>query len=320
MASNPPIDAEDKFVLEDDAKAADPPKARKRDIIRGWILQCQGQGSPANEDSLFEEVKSQEVEVESSFLKSSEESVKVNSNSDSKVSTIIEQAFVEADKDKSGGLDHWELYDALIKLDYDVTPETCQDLLHSFDADSNSYLDASEFASLVNDKVGKDVSNVYAMFANERDGTLTPGALRRALELMGVDLNAKKTKSLLIEYDRDGDGKLGLLGFADLVAASPTAKFWLAVDESGAIRNVRAKALNILTRAPKKPVSVHSVLSGWSFVLFFSAYLRLFNPHVVEFNGAKIPVLFDYFGQTSGSVIHQFQVREAAADLSLYFP
>lgn len=319
LASNPP---DNKVVLEggDDASVSKPLKARKRDIIRGWVFERQlWQRRAANEDeedSTLKEVMSQAVEVKMNFITTSEEAGQDNSD-DSKVQTIISQIFTDADKDNSGGLDRWEVYDALTELDYDVSPETCLALLREFDANSNGYLEVDEFASLVNDKVGKDVSAVYAMFANERDGMLSSGALRRALEMLGVDLNAKKTKSLLVQYDHDGDGKLGLLGFADLVAASPIARFWLAVDKSGTIRDARVKALNVLTKAPKKPVSVHSLLSGWSIVLLFSAYLRLFNPHIVEFNGANIPVLFDFFSKGSeGLTIHQFQASMIALSIT----
>jgi Ca2+-binding EF-hand superfamily protein len=293
------------------------PRVRKRDIVRRWLFQKQ-----ASHDSLAKEMKLQSIELNNSFSKEPSQpktgssEAKEDAKNEHEVSDIIKMAFVQSDKDSSGGLDRWELYDALNKLDYDVTPEICQALLEEFDTNKNGYLELQELASLVNNKVSKDVGAVFAMYANERDGLLTTGALRRALELMGVDMNAKKTKSLLVKYDRNGDAKLGLLGFADLVASSPTAQFWLAVDKSGAMRKVRANALNKLTRAPKKPVSLHSVLSGWSFVLIMSAYLGIFNPHMGEFHGADIPVLFDFFGQTSDSIVRQFQVSMIALSIT----
>ena len=244
------------------------------------------------------EMESHAIEVNTNFVKQRRDS-EVDMISD-----IIEHTFVDSDNDSSGGLDRWELFDALTKLDYDLTPEICQCLLTEFSTGNNSYLGPEEFASLMTDKVSEDVSEVYAMFANERDGMLASGALRRALELMGVDLNAKMTKSLLDEYDRDGDGKLGLLGFADLVSSSPTAQFWLAVDESGVLRKIRTKALSILSRAPKKPVSLHSILSGCTVAAAALVLLTLFDPGFDEFG---YPQLFRVDGPLGDNVYVQVQ-------------
>ena len=69
------------------------------------------------------EMESHAIEVNTNFVKQRRDS-EVDMISD-----IIEHTFVDSDNDSSGGLDRWEIFDALTKLDYDLIPEIFQCLL-----------------------------------------------------------------------------------------------------------------------------------------------------------------------------------------------
>lgn len=157
------------------------------------------------------------------------------------------------------GLDDWGLFDALSDLDMVVTQEGCRALLAEFDEDKNGVIDRNEFLALVQSRLPKDVFEIFCAF--EHRGYLTPGKLRAALGALSVDVKSSKTKELMAYYDANGDGKLGPLGFAELVSRSPTAKFWLKVDPSGRIRRVKALMIKGLKSGRKKVVSTHSTLT-----------------------------------------------------------
>ena len=201
---------------------------------------------------------------------------------DAKQASLVKQSFIKFDSDKSGGLDVWELRDALNYLDYDVSLPTSMTLLREYDADHNKQLDLEEFLKLVCDKISKDVCDVFNTFAGDT-GFLSPGTLRQALSFLCVDKDSKRTKDLLNAFDANDDGRLGLLGFAEVVSQLPVAKFWLTVDSSGRIRKVRTRVLKKLKSAPKKKVSVHSMLSSLSLGMTILCASLIWAPGVNEF-------------------------------------
>ena len=170
-------------------------------------------------------------------------------------------ASLSSNNNKNVGLDKWGLFGALAELDVKVTQEGCQALLEEFDTEKkgNGVVDRDEFTTLFQQKIAKDVFEIF--YAFEFRGYLTPGKLRSALGALSVDLNSREAKELVEYYGANGDGKLGPLGFAQLVSRSPTAKFWLKIDRSGHIRKIKASLINSLKAGPKKVVSRHSTLA-----------------------------------------------------------
>ncbi|KAL7537225.1 hypothetical protein ACHAXR_007677 [Thalassiosira sp. AJA248-18] len=213
---------------------------------------------------------------------------------DAKHASLVKRSFIKFDSDKSGGLDAWELKEALNYLDYDVSLPTSMALLREYDADRNEQLDLEEFLKLVCDKIPEDVCDVFNTFADDT-GFLSPGTLRQALSFLCVDKDAKRAKDLLNVFDENDDGRLGLLGFAELVSQLPVAKFWLTADSSGRIRKVRTRMLKKLKSAPKKKVSVHSMLSSLSLGMTLLCASLLWAPGVNEFGIFQFTDLFKSF-------------------------
>ncbi len=187
-------------------------------------------------------------------------STETTSSSSKQSSDFVSNAFDKYTSNMSVvGLDKWGLFDVLTELDMKVTQEGCEALLEEFDVDKNGVIDRDEFLTLIQEKIAKDVFEIFCAF--EHRGYLTPGKLRSALGALSVDLNSKKTKELVQYYDANGDGKLGPFGFSQLVSRSPTAKFWLKIDQSGHIRKIKASLIKALKSGPKKVVSRHSTLA-----------------------------------------------------------
>lgn len=164
---------------------------------------------------------------------------------DHNMAIAIKEAFFKFDKDKSGGLDPWELKEVLNYLDYDISFPTTVALLHEYDTDSNKQLDIDKFTNLIIKKIPKDVCATFSTFADD-EGFLNTGSLKRALSFLCVDKTSKEARVTLTSFDANGDGRLGLLGFAQLVSQLPVAKFWLKVDKmdpSGRIRQCRSSLI-----------------------------------------------------------------------------
>mmetsp|Transcript_9868 Transcript_9868/g.17281 ORF Transcript_9868/g.17281 Transcript_9868/m.17281 type:complete len:567 (+) Transcript_9868:95-1795(+) len=214
----------------------------------------------------------------------------------------VKQTFSKFDKDKSGGLDPWELRDALNYLDYEVSVPTAMLLMQEFDNDQNKQLEMNEFINLVMDKVPQDTCATFSVFAND-EGFLGPGALRQALSFLAIDKNSKQSKAILESFDANNDGRLGLLGFSKLVSKLNVAKFWLTVDPSGRIRQVRKKILKKLVQAPKKKVSTHSILASISFGMILLSCSLIWSPGVNEFGVFHFTDLFRTFSRNEETII-----------------
>mmetsp|Transcript_31131 Transcript_31131/g.75260 ORF Transcript_31131/g.75260 Transcript_31131/m.75260 type:complete len:563 (-) Transcript_31131:144-1832(-) len=221
---------------------------------------------------------------------------------DAKQVSLVKRSFIEFDTDKSGGLDPWELKEALNFLDYDVSLPTSMTLMREYDTDRNEQLDLEEFLKLVSDKVPQDVCEVFNTFADDT-GFLSPGTLRQALSFLCIDKDSKRSKDLLNVFDANDDGRLGLLGFAEVVSQLPVAKFWLTADPSGRIRKVRTRMLKKLKSAPKKKVSVHSMLSSLSLGMTLLCASLIWAPGVNEFGIFQLTNQFKSFSPSEEIIV-----------------
>lgn len=202
----------------------------------------------------------------------------------------IQDTFKMFDQDSSGGLDPFELKGALEYLDYDVSLPTALSLLKENDFDGNNQLDVDEFANLILTRVPRNVCVTFSAFANDQ-GFLTPAALKKALSFLCIDEDSKSTRAILNSNDVNNDGRLGLLGFSDLVSQLKVAQFWLTVDPTGSIRELRLKILAQLVKAPKEPVSLHSLAAVAATGMFLVATVPMISPGFSE-NG--VPHLFNF--------------------------
>jgi len=140
----------------------------------------------------------------------------------------VREAFRASDGDDCQGLTSTQLQSALRRLDHPVDLQRAKRLLQKYRTHREcKRIDLLEFAHLVSQLVPASIGAAY--FTHKRAGSsagLNVLQLRSALREVGTYIDESEASQLLGQYDLDGSGKLGLLGFASLAAQSLSKRWW----------------------------------------------------------------------------------------------
>ena len=98
----------------------------------------------------------------------------------------------------------------------------------------------------------------------------------------GYNQASHETTELMQEYNGTDNDLIGPLGFDELIKHLPTAKFWLKVDPHCRIRKARTSTIKTLKAAPKKKVSIHSMLGTATLSLILLSCSFFWSPGINE--------------------------------------
>ena len=151
-----------------------------------------------------------------------------------KVATIFEshQVIEESTDDDgatqiAGALYTNELRGAIEEMGYVINDEQLERLLAEFDADSSNALDLLEFTALMARMLGyrelpeeqfKLLRKVFHYVDSDSDGNITPSELRAVVERFGLKMVSSQLEAYIAEFDADGDGKINLTEFCNLMS------------------------------------------------------------------------------------------------------
>jgi calmodulin len=94
--------------------------------------------------------------------------------------------------------------------------------LKRYDTDGSGALDFCEFLTLMLHDLNlsnpqETLRNVFLTFDEDGDGKITPPALKRTMETVGIPLSLREAKFVVEMADREGDGELCYDEFVDFV-------------------------------------------------------------------------------------------------------
>lgn len=122
-----------------------------------------------------------------------------------------ERTFRQIDADGNGGLDAFELHDALTQLGFVQKATQTHKILAHFDDDNNQTLELDEFLNLI------ECLRVFRAVDADGNGSIDEDELEGALSLVGLSVDKKQTTAILGKFDVGGKGYLEIDEFAGLV-------------------------------------------------------------------------------------------------------
>merc|ERR1719510_1793573 len=122
----------------------------------------------------------------------------------------VKQTFKMMDLDGDGRISVDELYQALHKVDPDLTRDDCHTIMLSVDANSNGVLEFDELlSSRINRKlISKEerLRKVFKCLDVDGSKTLTPAEIQGALMSIHPNISLEQCKKLMQEADKNHDG------------------------------------------------------------------------------------------------------------------
>ena len=145
----------------------------------------------------------------------------------------MKAAFSQFDTNKSGRIEAKELQPALDLLGIHVDQAANQDIMARYRTKKEGTLNFDDFGKLVRDLVAwqqrqqaaasiprAQIEGAFNQFDVDRSGRIDASELRRALERLGVKVDAAQAREVLAKYDKPrggGSGGLDLAAFTRLV-------------------------------------------------------------------------------------------------------
>eukprot|EP00055_Hartaetosiga_balthica_P005630 m.16771 g.16771 ORF g.16771 m.16771 type:complete len:168 (-) comp4668_c0_seq1:138-641(-) len=136
----------------------------------------------------------------------------------------IKEAFDLFDTDKDGCLDYHELKVAMRALGFDVKKTEVQKIVREYDRDGTGLVSERDFNAVVGDKVldrnpVEEVMKAFKLFDDDKSGRISIGNLRRVARELGEDIPDEELKSMIQEFDQDGDGEINEDEFLAIMTA-----------------------------------------------------------------------------------------------------
>ena len=135
---------------------------------------------------------------------------------------MMREVFRVFDKDQDKKISRTEFGNALKSLGITKTQDQLNALFDEADIDSSKFIEFKEFAELiVRDKLKlntqAEIKLMFKAFDKNGDGSISPEELKFALKNLGQELTAEDIKELMIQVDKNRDGKIDINEFTNLI-------------------------------------------------------------------------------------------------------
>ncbi|PVU95829.1 hypothetical protein BB559_002584 [Furculomyces boomerangus] len=132
-----------------------------------------------------------------------------NENGDNSVSAEymaeIKEAFGLFDTDRDGHLDFYEFKVAMRALGFDIKKPEILELLRIYDNSNSGKINLANFITISKNPID-EYRKAFRLFDNNGSGVITIDSLSRVAEELGESLSQEEIKSMIDEFDMDGDG------------------------------------------------------------------------------------------------------------------
>eukprot|EP00297_Palpitomonas_bilix_P007680 CAMPEP_0113872038 /NCGR_PEP_ID=MMETSP0780_2-20120614/2978_1 /TAXON_ID=652834 /ORGANISM="Palpitomonas bilix" /LENGTH=489 /DNA_ID=CAMNT_0000857499 /DNA_START=229 /DNA_END=1698 /DNA_ORIENTATION=- /assembly_acc=CAM_ASM_000599 len=129
----------------------------------------------------------------------------------------LTEAFRSFDTDGSGKVSRDEMHAVFTSLGLSMRGTDVQSLLDEYDVDGDGEISLAEFMSMMsvqsqvlNEKPEDTAENIFNFIDDDNSGTITPEELYAAFEKAKVSVSMADVLSIISEFDKDGDGTIGL--------------------------------------------------------------------------------------------------------------
>jgi len=125
----------------------------------------------------------------------------------------IKEAFELFDTDKDNAIDYHELKVAMRALGFDVKKADVLKILRDYDRDSTGKIHFDDFKEVTTDWMldrdpQEEIYKAFRLFDDDSTGKISVRNLRRVARELGENMTDDELRSMIDEFDKDGDGEI----------------------------------------------------------------------------------------------------------------
>ncbi|XP_068430375.1 centrin-3 [Clinocottus analis] len=125
----------------------------------------------------------------------------------------IKEAFELFDTDKDKQIDYHELKVAMRALGFEVKKVDVLKILKDYDREGSGKISFEDFNEVVSERVlardpQEEILKAFKLFDDDETGTIGLRNLRRVARELGEDVSDEELRSMIREFDADGDGEI----------------------------------------------------------------------------------------------------------------
>ncbi|XP_065660738.1 centrin-3 isoform X2 [Hydra vulgaris] len=134
----------------------------------------------------------------------------------------IKEAFQLFDTDKDGAIDYHELKISLRALGFDIKKNVVLKILRDYDHESSGKIQFNDFKEVVTDWMldrdpQDEIRKAFQLFDDDQTGKISLRNLRRVARELGENMSDDELRSMIDEFDKDGDGEINEAEFISIM-------------------------------------------------------------------------------------------------------
>ncbi|KAK6316186.1 centrin-3-like [Coregonus clupeaformis] len=134
----------------------------------------------------------------------------------------IKEAFELFDTDKDKEIDYHELKVAMRALGFEVKKVDVLKILKDYDREGNGKITFDDFNEVVTDRMlernpKEEILKAFKLFDDDDSGRISMRNLRRVARELGENITDEELRSMIDEFDTDGDGEINQEEFVSIM-------------------------------------------------------------------------------------------------------
>nr|XP_046224225.1 centrin-3-like isoform X2 [Oncorhynchus gorbuscha] len=134
----------------------------------------------------------------------------------------IKEAFELFDTDKDKEIDYHELKVAMRALGFEVKKVDVLKILKDYNREGNGKITFDDFNEVVTDRMlqrdpKEEILKAFKLFDDDDSGRISMRNLRRVARKLGESITDEELRSMIDEFDTDGDGEINQEEFVSIM-------------------------------------------------------------------------------------------------------
>uniref|UniRef100_A0A8C7MP87 Centrin 3 n=1 Tax=Oncorhynchus kisutch TaxID=8019 RepID=A0A8C7MP87_ONCKI len=134
----------------------------------------------------------------------------------------IKEAFELFDTDKDKEIDYHELKVAMRALGFEVKKVDVLKILKDYNREGNGKITFDDFNEVVTDRMlqrdpKEEILKAFKLFDDDDSGRISMRNLRRVARELGESITDEELRSMIDEFDTDGDGEINQEEFVSIM-------------------------------------------------------------------------------------------------------